>query len=171
MKQVWRLKWMVMVLAVCLLAPLGSCGDDDDDDDNGGAPYIGTWERMESEVPGEEMKQVLVITATTFQVKMQMQLLQQWVDFMVIEGTYTQNGDMWTLTITRVGVMKDDLSGLEYYTSDDAEWQAILDDEVEMPESFNAKYTIDGDKLTVIFDDNGDGTYDPVEEGVVFTKA
>ena len=159
---------MVMGLTLLLLMPLGSCSSDDDDDDAG---FIGTWERMESGDQDVEMKQVLVITATTFEVKMQMELLAQWLDFMVIKGTYTAEGDIMSMTVTQVGLIKEDLSGLQYFSPSDPEWDAILAGEVEMPESFDAKYSVSGDKLTIIFDDNEDGIYDPVEEGVVFTRA
>jgi hypothetical protein len=57
-----------------------------------------------------------------------------------------------------------------YYTPDDPEWDMLLDDDFELEESFEVKFEVTGNQLLIISDDNGDGIFDPVEEGETFTR-
>lgn len=161
----FSIKWLTVALVLCLMVGMGACKEDDDNSTS----YIGTWERTDDSEFGM-VKQVLVISEASFNMSMKINLLNAWMDMMVIKGTYTVNGDIFTLTITEIGVPNEDMSGLVYYTPNDAEWEEILADEAEIEDSFDAKFELSGNTLTIITDDNYDGTFDPVEEGETFTR-
>lgn len=162
------LKWMVMMMAFFLLMPFNGCKDDDDDDD-GTLDYVGTWQMTDNE-GGMEMKQTIVLTANAFTVTMQVKIGDVWVTVNTMEGTFTVDGSMLNITITKVGMLDDESNQMVYYTKASPEWATILAEDIEMPETFEAKYIVAGNTLTMIIDDNDDGVYDPVEEGEVYTK-
>ncbi|RRG22970.1 hypothetical protein DWB61_05900 [Ancylomarina euxinus] len=149
---------------------VNSCNndDDDDDDDNKISSYVGTWQLTDE---GGLEKQVLVITESTFKMTMKLYFEDQWVDIMLVEGSYTVDGNMFTLTITRLGMIADEETlEMVYFTPDDPEWDLLLGDEFEIEGRFEAKFVVSGNKLTIITDDNDDGVFDPIEEGETFTK-
>jgi len=156
-------KWLILVLIFSLSFSFNSCKDDDLPD------YVGTWERTDESEMGT-IKQTLKITETTFVMNMTLNLLETWVDMMVVKGNLEVDGELFQLTITEVGIPNENFTAIEYFTPDDVNWSQILDEEVEVPESFEAKFVIAGNKLTLITDDNEDGTFDPIEEGEVFTR-
>ncbi len=164
----FSIKWLSVALIMCLMFSVNSCGNDDDDDGNGNnvPSYVGTWE-----LEDDGFMQELVITESTF--KMTLSLFEEdvWIDLMLVEGSYTVSGDIFTLTVTRIGILREDMSGMDYYTPDDPDWDLILEDEFDMDGTFEVKFKVTGNQLTVISDENGDGFFDPVEEGETFTKA
>jgi len=164
------MKWLTLALMVCLMCGVSSCSSDGDDDDNtNSTSYVGTWER--SDDPGFE-KQVLVITASTFKMTMKLNIEDEWVDLMLVEGSYSVSGDFFTLILTRIGMIADEETlVMVYYTPDDPEWDMLLDDDFELEDSFKAKFIVSGNKLTIITDDNGDGIFDPVEESETFIRS
>ena len=164
MKNSKRISWMVVSMAFLLLLPFGSCKIDD-----AHAAYEGTWERTVDNSDGIG-KQVLTINPSSFSMTMKVGILNLWLDVSTIEGTYTVNGDFFDLTVTRIGVPSEDYKTMTYYTKADAQWATMLADVAEIDENFRAKFSVSGNQLTVITDDNNDGTYDPIEEGEVFTK-
>ncbi|WP_372643981.1 hypothetical protein [Ancylomarina sp.] len=163
------IRWLSAALMICLILSVNSCGNDDDDDDVITSTYVGTWERIDSSDEGA-VKQVLVITASTLKMTMSMSEDGLWMDLMVVEGSYSVSGDVFMLTITRLGILNDDMTGFDYYTPDDIDWDLILEDEFDISESFEVKFVVSGNKLTIISDDNGDGIFDPIEEGETFTR-
>lgn len=158
-----------MVLMMCLMFSVNSCKDDDDDDGNGNhviPSYVGTWE-----LGDDEFMQELVITESTFKMTMALYIDNEWIDIMSVQGNYTVDGDIFMLTITRLGIIADEETyEMVYYYPDDPEWDMLLDDEFEIEDHFEVKFVVSGNTLTVISDDNDDGVFDPVEEGETFTK-
>ncbi|RXQ95850.1 hypothetical protein EO244_05955 [Ancylomarina salipaludis] len=165
------MRWLTVVLMMCLMFSVNSCKDDDDDDGNGNhviPSYVGTWQLTDES--GLE-KQVLVITETTFKMTLALYIDEEWVDIMSVQGNYSELGNIFMLTITRLGIIADEETyEMVYYTPDDPEWDLLLDDEFEIEDQFEVKFVVSGNKLTVISDDNDDGVFDPVEEGETFTK-
>lgn len=161
MKQLWRLKWMVMVLAACLLVPMGSCSDDDDNGD--GTPDLtGIWTHI-----GDGMRQTFVVTDNTIKVTIEMGVFEDWLTYRLVEGNYTTDGDNMQITITRIGTPNEDLTGSTYYTKDDAEWAAMLLSLEMTDEVLDFIYTVSGDKLTLKDDMDDDGeVYTKSQEGV-----
>lgn len=166
----FTIKWLSVALIMCLMFSVNSCRNDDDNDVIITSPYVGTWERIDSSDEGA-VKQVLVITASTFKMTMKLYIEDEWVDIMVVEGSYSVSGDIFTLILTRLGMIADEETlVMVYYTPDDPEWDMLLDDDFELEDSFKAKFIVSGNKLTIITDDNGDGIFDPVEESETFTR-
>ncbi len=168
MKRQNVIKWLTLALMICLMCGVSSCRSDGDDDDPL-LPYIGTWERTESSEEGS-INQELVITETTFTVTMSMTVDEEWVDLMFIKGTYSVSNNIFMLTITQFGIIMEEGGGMVYFTPDDLEWDELLEDELEIEDSFEAKFVVTGNQLNLIIDENGDGLFDPIMEGETFTK-
>jgi len=166
MKNRWSLKQMTVLVIICMLIPMTSCSDDDEDANP--TPYIGTWWRMEDETPGEEEKHVIKIMASTWEMKMQMLVADNWVDHIVIKGTYSETNKILTLTITEIGILENP-PVMDYYTPSSPEWELILDD-IEMPQNAQVKYIISGNNITFIVDGDENGIFDLEEEGADFKK-
>jgi len=163
-------KWLTMALLICLMCGVSSCRSDGDDDDNEPfLPYIGTWERIESSEEGS-ISLELLITQSAFAVSWSMTLDDEWIDMMLIEGTYSESNNVFILTVIRFGILDEDTLELVFYTPDDIEWDQILDEELEIEDHFEAKFIVTGNELNLIIDANGDGIFDPIEEGETFTK-
>ncbi|MBI9063866.1 MAG: hypothetical protein JEZ14_17925 [Marinilabiliaceae bacterium] len=154
MKLVWRLKWMIMVLAVCLMVPMGSCSDDDDDNGNGTPTpdLTGIWTYI-----GDGMRQTFVVTENTIKVTIETDVFEDWLTYRLVEGNYTTDGDNMQITITRIGTPNADLTGSTYYTKDDAEWAAMLLSLEMTDEVLDFIFTVAGDKLTLKEDIDDDG--------------
>jgi len=157
------LKGLLLVLIFSLPFSFNSCKDDDFPN------YVGTWERTVNTELGNGM-QTLKITESSFVMNMAVNIASSWIDFMIVKGTLSKEGDIFHLTVTEVGLLNDNLTAIEYFTPDDENWLQILTEEVDVPETFEAKFVISGNTLTLITDDNEDGTFDPIEEGEVFTR-
>jgi len=160
------LKWMIMVLAVCLMVPMGSCSDDDDDNGNGngnGTPDLtGIWSHI-----GDGMRQTFVVTENTIKVTIEMSVFEDWLTYRLVEGNYTTDGDNMQITITRIGTPNADLTGSTYYTKDDSEWAAMLLSLEMTDEVLDFIFTVAGDKLTLKEDLDDDGEeYTRSQEGV-----
>jgi len=155
-----------MLMVFGLLSPLGSC--DKDDDDSNALAYVGTWWRMEDDTPGEEIKQVLDITASTWEMKMQFLEAGDWINFVIIKGTSSETNKNLTLTITEIGVLENPLK-MDFYTPSSPEWETVLAD-IEMPETVLAEYIVAGNTITFIIDGNADGIFDPIEEATTFAR-
>ncbi|RZT95773.1 hypothetical protein EV201_0398 [Ancylomarina subtilis] len=164
------MRWLTVVLMMCLVFSVNSCKNDDDDNgDNATPSHVGTWQLLDD---GGLEKQVLVITESTFKMTASVYIEDEWVDFMIVEGSYSVDGNIFMLTITRLGVIADEETyEMVYFTPDDLEeWELLLEEEFEMEDHFEAKFVVSGNKLTIITDDNDDGVFDPIEEGETFTK-
>jgi len=141
---------MVMVLAVCLMVPMGSCSDDDNG--NGTPDLTGIWSHI-----GDGMRQTFVVTESTIKVTIEMSVFEDWLTYRLVEGTYTTDGDNMQITITRIGTPNADLTGSTYYTKDDAEWAAMLLSLEMTDEVLDFIFSVAGDKLTLKDDLDDDG--------------
>ncbi|MGZ2369426.1 hypothetical protein ACXR6G_06540 [Ancylomarina sp. YFZ004] len=166
------MKWLTLALMICLMCGVNSCssssnGDDDDDVIIITSPYVGTWER--TDIAGLE-KQVMVITESNLEMTIKIYVEDVWIDSIVAEASFTVNGNTITLTINRIGMLNDEMTGFDYYTPNDSDWDLILEGELEIDEIFIIKFVVTGNQLLIISDDNEDGVFDAIEEGETFTK-
>jgi hypothetical protein len=167
MKRQNVIKWLTLALMICLMCGVSSCRSDGDDDST--SFYVGTWERTELTDLGTE-KQVLVMTENTMFMTVQYNLLGEWIDIMVVKGRFSGSGNLFMLTITEIGIPNEELTVISYYTPDDPEWDLMLENELDLDESFEVKIVLLGNQINLITDDNEDGIFDPILEGEIFTK-
>jgi len=146
---------MIMVLAVCLMVPMGSCSDDDDNGNGNGSgtpDLTGIWTYI-----GDGMRQTFVVTENTIKVTIETDVFEDWLTYRLVEGNYTTDGDNMQITITRIGTPNADLTGSTYYTKDDSEWAAMLLSLEMTDEVLDFIFTVAGDKLTLKEDIDDDG--------------
>jgi len=162
MKYARSFKWMAMVLMLCLLVPLGSCGDDDDDNGDGTPDLTGVWTHI-----GDGMRQTFVVTENTIKVTIETNVFEDWLTYRLVEGNYTTDADNMQITITRIGAPNAELTGSTYYTKDDPEWAMMLLTLELTNEVIDFIFSLDGDKLTLKDDIADDGEeYTKSSEGV-----
>ena len=162
------MKWLTLALMICLMCGVNSCRNDDDDDVIIiTSPYVGTWERTDI---AELEKQVMVITESNLEMTMKVYVEDAWIDFIVVEASFSVNGNTITLIINRIGILNDEMTGFDYYTPDDIDWDLILEGELEIDENFIVKFVVTGNQLLIISDDNEDGVFDAIEEGETYTR-
>lgn len=141
--------------------------------------YVGTWETVES-VPTDEghvqVKEIMTFTETGFTNKAQMELaLGKWIDFASMKGTMTVSGDFMNVIVTEIGITSlNMITGLPTgvitsYQKGTDEYDALF---AELGESktFESKFTVAGNKLTLQTDKNEDGDYLDELETSVYTK-
>jgi hypothetical protein len=156
-----------VVLAILFFS---SCEKDDAPD------YVGTWVTTESMDMGEsslEFKETLTLKEGSFNSLIQMGAEGQYVDFMGVKGSLDVSGQSVTMTITSVGMvdMTDpNASGLTWYEEGTDDFDSMIKESMEMDSnSMTGEYAVDGNKLTLKSDVNGDGTYSD-DEITVYTK-
>jgi len=161
MKEKWSMKWLVLVLTVCLLALMGSCSSDD----NGEATpdLTGIWTLID-----DGMRQTFVVTENTIKVTIEIGVFDDWLTYRLVEGNYTTDGDDLQITITRIGVPNEALTGSTYYTKNDPEWLAQLISIEQTDEVIDLLFSVAGDKLTLKDDPQDDRpeVYTKSQEGV-----
>lgn len=141
--------------------------------------YVGTWETVES-VPTDEghvqVKDIMTFTETGFTNKAQMELAAgKWIDFASMKGTMTVSGDFMNVIVTEIGITSlNMITGLPTgvitsYQKGSTEYDALF---AQLGESktFESKFTVAGNKLTLQTDKNEDGDYLDELETSVYTK-
>lgn len=141
--------------------------------------YAGTWVAVES-VPTEsgfkQVKDIMTFTETSFSNIGQIQTsTDKWVSMASMDGSLSVYGDIMSVTVTEVGVSS--ISGVDgqptgvitSYKKGTSEFD-ILIDEMEQPKTFESKFSVTGDQLTLQTDQNDDGDYLDALETTVYTK-
>ena len=162
-------KWFcksVLLFSLCGLL-FTSCGEDKDEPD---ADYVGTWVSVET--TSEDglsalTKNTLVLTANSFSYLSQL----YFIDLAKMEGSITVSGDKVNATVTGFGMASEDdiTSGVVVYKKGSSEFDSLIANN-NIQTSFEIKYSISGNLLTLSIDGNNDGDYTDEGETVVYTK-
>lgn len=167
--------WMMASLMALVVIFSTSC----DEDEPVRPDYVGTWETVES-VPTDEghvqVKDIITLTETGYANSVQMELaLGKWIDFANLKGTMTVSGDFMNVIVTEIGITSlNMITGLptgviNTYQKGSTEFDALF---ITLGESktFESKFTVAGNKLTLQTDKNDDGDYLDELETSVYTK-
>lgn len=165
-------KWFcksVLLFSLCGLL-FTSCGDDKDEPD---ADYVGTWVKTTSEdglfAP---TKNTLVLTANSFSYVEQLYFIK-YFDLAKMEGSITVSGDKVNATVTGFGMASEDVitneNEITVYKEGSSEFNSLVESN-DIPTSFEVKYSVSGNFLTLSIDENNDGDYTDENETVVYTK-
>ena len=174
-------KWFcksVLLFSLCGLL-FTSCGDDKDEPD---ADYVGTWVSVETtsesvETTSEDglfapTKNTLVLTANSFSYVSQLYFVK-YFDLAKMEGSITVSGDKINATVTGFGMASEDVITTEneitVYKEGSSEFNSLIESN-DIPTSFEVKYSVSGNFLTLSIDGNNDGDYTDENETVVYTK-
>lgn len=164
-------KWFcksVLLFSLCGLL-FTSCGEDKDEPD---ADYVGTWVSVET--TSEDglsalTKNTLVLTANSFSYLSQL----YFIDLAKMEGSITVSGDKINATVTGFGMASEDEITTEneitVYKEGSSEFNSLIESS-GIPTSFEVKYSVSGNFLTLSIDENNDGDYTDENETVVYTK-
>lgn len=167
-------KWFcksVLLFSLCGLL-FTSCGDDKDEPD---ADYVGTWVSVET--TSEDglsalTKNTLVLTANSFSYVSQLYFIE-YFDLAKMEGSITVSGDKINATVTGFGMASEDQITTEneitVYKEGSSEFNSLIESN-DIPTSFEVKYSVSGNFLTLSIDANNDGDYTDENETVVYTK-
>lgn len=167
-------KWFcksVLLFSLCGLL-FTSCGDDKDEPD---ADYVGTWVSVET--TSEDglstlTKNTLVLTANSFSYVSQLYFIK-YFDLAKMEGSITVSGDKVNATVTGFGMASEDVitneNEITVYKEGSSEFNSLIESS-GIPTSFEVKYSVSGNFLTLSMDENNDGDYTDENETVVYTK-
>lgn len=115
-------------------------------------PYIGTWVY---ENTASDSKVILTLEKEAFEVIIQMQDSDEWVDYMAQKGTVTVEQDTMIITVTHVKMVDIDYSTGEISALPE-EWTEA-DGLVAAPSI--GTWAVDGDELTLTDDDGNITVY------------
>lgn len=168
-------KWFcksVLLFSLCGLL-FTSCGNDNDKEEPQ-ANYVGTWVNVgTSSEDGLSVptKNTIVLTTNSFSYVSQLSLLGTYCDLGKVEGTMTVSGDKVNATITGFGMASEEniTSGVVVYKKGSSEFDSLIESS-GIPTSFEVKYSVSGNFLTLSIDENNDGDYIDENETVVYTK-
>lgn len=167
-------KWFcksVLLFSLCGLL-FTSCGDDKDEPD---ADYVGTWVSVETTSEdglSAPTKNTLVLTANSFSYVSQLYFIK-YFDLAKMEGSITVSGDKVNATVTGFGMASEDVitneNEITVYKEGSSEFNSLVESN-DIPTSFEVKYSVSGNFLTLSIDENNDGDYTDENETVVYTK-
>lgn len=167
-------KWFcksVLLFSLCGLL-FTSCGDDKDEPD---ADYVGTWVSVETTSEdglSAPTKNTLVLTANSFSYVSQLYFIK-YFDLAKMEGSITVSGDKVNATVTGFGMASEDVitneNEITVYKEGSSEFNSLIESN-DIPTSFEVKYSVSGNFLTLSIDENNDGDYTDENETVVYTK-
>ena len=167
-------KWFcksVLLFSLCGLL-FTSCGDDKDEPD---ADYVGTWVSVETTSEdglSAPTKNTLVLTANSFSYVSQLYFIE-YFDLAKMEGSITVSGDKVNATVTGFGMASEDVitneNEITVYKEGSSEFNSLVESN-DIPTSFEVKYSVSGNFLTLSIDENNDGDYTDENETVVYTK-
>ena len=160
-------RFLLLFVISALTLGFWSCEDDEED-----PKFIGSWEQTSTE-DGTEMKDVLTLTASTFQSIWSMQIDGEWMELGGIKGTLTTSGSEIALTFTHVGSADydsetDTFSEVSWSGAGTEDFDGMIE-EMGGNATINGEYSVSGDTLTLKVDMDNNGTYD-AEETSVYTK-
>jgi len=152
-----------------------SCNDDDPVLPD----YAGTWSTIDvltTEEGSVQVKDIMTFTENSFSDLSQFQISSNtWTNMFSMGGTMVVTGDIMTVTITEIGVTSfSGVKGLPTgvitsYKKGTPEFDELITDN-DQPKTFDSKFTISGNKMTLQTDHNGDGDYLDEYETSVYTK-
>jgi hypothetical protein len=163
------IKSFILLAAIILF--VSSCTKDD----TVNTSYVGTWSLTLSQ-SGMSMKDNMTFTKDGFTDIMQINnpVTNKWVDYIKTIGTISVSGSTMTTTYTGIGISTiDPLTGptgtITMYNTGNSNFQSLLT-VAGMPLSFDSKFSISGNNMTMMTDLNGDGDYTDAGETSVYIK-
>ena len=151
---------------------LSSCSKDDTVNPD----YVGTWSAT-SESSGTQVKDNITFTKDGFSEVEQLYnpTSSKWISYMKATGSISITGATMTVTYKGIGISAvDPISGyptgsITMYNYDSTEFQSIMSTSGQTT-SFVSQYSVSGNQLTLMSDNNGNGTYTDPGETSVYTK-
>ena len=151
---------------------LSSCSKDD----TVNPEYVGTWSAT-SESSGTQVKDNITFTKDGFTEIGQLYntTTSKWINYMKSTGSISITGTTMTVTYKGIGISAvDPISGyptgsITMYNTGSTEFQSIMSSSGQTT-SFVSQYSVSGNQLTLMTDNNGNGTYTDSGETTVYTK-
>lgn len=149
------------------------------DDDPVLPDYAGTWITVKT-VPSQsgytQVKDLLTFTEKSFMdLKQEQTADNKWTDLESVQGSMTVYGNVMNVTVTEIGIssysMLTDLPTgvITSYKKGTTEFDALIT-KMDQPKTFESKYSITDNKMTLQIDSNADGDYLDEFETSVYTK-
>jgi len=156
-----------MLFFSVLVLLLSSCSKDD----AVGPDYVGSWSSTTTE-SGLSIRENMTFTkdGVTQLSQMSIPTTNLWMDIIKATATLSVTGSTMTITYTGIG-MTSDINGsiTVMYPVGSSDFQTYLTVNGFTP-SYISKYSVSGNKLTIMTDNNGDGLYTGTGETTVYTK-
>jgi len=156
-----------MLFFSVLVLLLSSCSKDD----AVGPDYVGSWSSTTTE-SGLSIRENMTFTkdGVTQLSQMSIPTTNLWMDIIKATATLSVTGSTMTITYTGIG-MTSDINGsiTVMYPVGSSDFQTYLTVNGFTP-SYISKYSVSGNKLTIMTDNNGDGLYTGTDETKVYTK-
>ena len=140
-------------------------------DDAVGPDYVGSWSSTTTQ-SGMSIKDNITFTkdGVTQLSQMSIPTTNIWIDFLKATATISVNGSTMTTTFTGIGMIPDSNGSITIlYPVGSSDFQTYLTVN-GFTLSYNSKYSVSGNKLTIMNDNNGDGLYTGTDETKVYTK-
>jgi hypothetical protein len=154
MKKFYSLSALASILLLTVV--FISCENEDGDPD-----YVGTWINEETETFFEQIitvRSTLVLTKSTFDMAMDMVASGVAVPMAGMKGGLSVSGENITVTPNSVGMVEENETTLTWINKGDSGWEDALA-EMEMDETETATYKVEGNQLTITFDDDDEMVY------------
>lgn len=153
------------------MVALPSCSKDDDEN----PAYVGTWavdaaggvfapKFKAATVVAMDYREVMELSKDAFTITSETGSsdINSWTPVLGVKGSLSVAGDVLTMTDKKYGIANTNL--VLTYTDIPAEEQTVS----------KIKWSVAGNKLTIISDDNGDNDFNDVEDGddtlIIYTK-
>jgi hypothetical protein len=151
-----------------------SCKKDDPDPE-----YVGNWFTTgKTQIDGNvrEFKELITLTKTTYSDLLQIKDPEknEWIDYLGFKGTMTITGLKLNVTLNEAGLSTFDIAEnptgeIKYYKRGDQFFTQFME-YIEMPETLEGEYQVDGNELTLKSDLNDDGDYIDEGETTTYTR-
>jgi len=164
-KTIFSKKSMLFFSVLVLL--FSSCSKDD----AVGPDYVGSWSSTSTQ-SGMSIKDNITFTkdGVTQLSQMSIPTTNIWIDFLKTTATISVNGSTMTTTFTGIGMIPDSNGSITIlYPVGSSDFQNYLTVN-GFTLSYISKYSVSGNKLTIMTDNNGDGLYTGTDETIVYTK-
>ena len=164
-KTIFSKKSMLFFSVLVLL--FSSCSKDDAVSPD----YVGTWSATTTE-SGMSIKENMTFTTdgVTQLSQMSIPTTNIWIDFLKATATISVNSSTMTTTFTGIGMIPDSNGSITIlYPVGSSDFQNYLTVN-GFTLSYISKYSVSGNKLTIMTDNNGDGLYTGTDETKVYTK-